>query len=57
MTTTALGAEKRAAAPEASAFVDGTILELKLTGDIAGSFSAARYQRGYHWPNTSRSSH
>lgn len=28
---------------------DGAILELKLIGDIAGSFRVARYQRGYRW--------
>ncbi len=29
--------------------MDGAILELKLVGDIAGSFRVARYQRGYRW--------
>lgn len=29
--------------------VDGALLELKLIGDIAGSFRVARYQRGYRW--------
>jgi hypothetical protein len=29
--------------------VDGVLLELKLIGDIAGSFRVARYQRGYRW--------
>jgi hypothetical protein len=29
--------------------VDGAVLELKLIGDIAGSFRVARYQRGYRW--------
>lgn len=28
---------------------DDAILELKLIGDIAGSFRVARYQRGYRW--------
>lgn len=28
---------------------DGALLELKLIGDIAGSFRVARYQRGYRW--------
>ncbi|WP_375757420.1 DUF262 domain-containing protein [Corallococcus exercitus] len=28
---------------------DGALLELKLVGDIAGSFRVARYQRGYRW--------
>lgn len=27
----------------------GALLELKLVGDIAGSFRVARYQRGYRW--------
>lgn len=29
--------------------MDGALLELKLVGDIAGSFRVARYQRGYRW--------
>lgn len=28
---------------------DGAILELKLIGEVAGSFRVARYQRGYRW--------
>lgn len=28
---------------------DGALLELKLIGDIAGSFRVPRYQRGYRW--------
>ena len=28
---------------------DGALLELKLIGDIGGSFRVARYQRGYRW--------
>ena len=28
---------------------NGALLELKLIGDIAGSFRVARYQRGYRW--------
>jgi hypothetical protein len=28
---------------------DGALLELKLVGDIAGSFRVPRYQRGYRW--------
>lgn len=28
---------------------DGALLELKLIGDIVGSFRVARYQRGYRW--------
>lgn len=28
---------------------NGALLELKLVGDIAGSFRVARYQRGYRW--------
>jgi uncharacterized protein with ParB-like and HNH nuclease domain len=27
----------------------GALLELKLIGDIAGSFRVPRYQRGYRW--------
>lgn len=33
----------------ADATTDGALLELKLIGDIAGSFRVARYQRGYRW--------
>ncbi|HWA24359.1 MAG TPA: DUF262 domain-containing protein [Lacunisphaera sp.] len=33
--------------PEETA--DGAILELKLVGDIAGSFRVPKYQRGYRW--------
>jgi Protein of unknown function DUF262 len=29
--------------------VESAILELRLVGDIAGSFRVARYQRGYRW--------
>ena len=29
--------------------VENTILELRLVGDIAGSFRVAKYQRGYRW--------
>jgi hypothetical protein len=28
---------------------DGALLELRLVGEIAGSFRVARYQRGYRW--------
>lgn len=28
---------------------DGALLELKLVGDVVGSFRVARYQRGYRW--------
>lgn len=31
------------------ATIDGALLELKLVGDIAGSFRVPRYQRGYRW--------
>lgn len=37
----------RAAMPEET--VDGALLELKLVGEISGSFRVARYQRGYRW--------
>jgi hypothetical protein len=29
--------------------MDGAVLELKLVGDIVGTFRIARYQRGYRW--------
>lgn len=34
-----------------STSLDGALLELRLVGDIAGSFRVARYQRGYRWGN------
>ena len=33
----------------ADGITDGALLELKLVGDITGSFRVARYQRGYRW--------